>query len=197
MKFYQFLILAYLSFHSVPSAWADIDSEFKSFYYSSQIDSRKCGANVDAFVKQLIRTGSLPQDFKRVVIRAPKSRWHMENMLIAVGSRFGRAEEGGNRLSFWYFHVVGVSKNKVYDFSFAEGPRVVARDQYLREMFVPRTPFMIFGRGFKIGGKGPYYAPADGAGELADYRFEVSRVDSSGRAGSASVFESAADFLRN
>lgn len=149
-----------------------LKTRFEAFYVSNQIDPRLCGPNIDGFIKYLRDHHELPNDFKRVVIRTKYSRWHLENMLIAVNTRFGTLDPSGQRFGFWYHHVIGIVQNQVYDFH-AATPAILSFQQYLENMFVPKVPFMVFGDTFRVGGRGPYYGPQDAREELSNFTFEI------------------------
>jgi hypothetical protein len=147
------------------------EQEFDDFYYSDQLSSRHCGVNTAKFIKYLSNFDVKESSIYTVVITAPGNRWGFGRVL-AVNSRWGKSING-NYHENWMFHVVTVIDGDVYDFSFNKNPLILSLAEYINKMFIPKNPFMPYGKTFSIANSGPWFTRSAALDELDSYEFDV------------------------
>jgi hypothetical protein len=169
---FAFMVLAPLT------SQAGMTERFAEYYFSNELSSRHCGANVSNFIKYLSQKGESTQGITIVSMRAPDHSWSF-GRVVAVNSRWGTAV-GTVYHQNWEFHVIAIKNGKVYDFSFNDTPKVLPLNQYMQEMFIPSAGFEINGSTFSVRGEGPVYTPAHAQKELYHYEFKLMSTNASG-----------------
>lgn len=187
-----------------PAAAADlraqVDARFADFYYRLPFpDSfRRCADNVAAFIAELRDSKILPADFKTLHLTDADSNWNMENMVISLNCRFSGPDEFGHRIQNFTYHEVGLWQGRIYDFSFDTEPRILPVADYLREMFIPKQPFMPYGQSFRSRIiLDPWYEIADAEAEISNFVSVVKPVGAGGSPGPATRYEALADLVRD
>ncbi|MCT4642234.1 MAG: hypothetical protein N4A33_08035 [Bacteriovoracaceae bacterium] len=173
-----FILLSIICFNVFALTQKEINVIFEKYYYSNQISSRHCGKNTDLFLKTLFKKG-LDKDIAiNLYIESPLSSWGF-GQLVATNARWGKKYDYVTHTN-WYFHVVTLIDNMIYDFSFNNTPRVIDLRTYLNEMFIPQNSFMPYGESFRIGSvdrQGPYYTKENAIKNLKLFNFSIRMYD--------------------
>ena len=125
-----------------------------------------------------MQTQGYKLDEFRVLSITSNGRWGW-GRVMAMNSRWGTDREGVYHEN-WSFHIVALYRGKVYDFSFNQAPKVLSFNDYIKEMLVPKNPFMPYGSSFRIAGQGPYLTRQIAKQELEQLRFKVMKYHGSG-----------------
>jgi hypothetical protein len=171
----------FLFIFSSQTLWgqSDFNKHFKNFYYSSEISARHCGENISAFMRYLTRQKF--QDHKSILIvsmTSPGNPWSFGNV-VTLNSRWGNAIE--NHFHHNYaFHVFAIYKGHAYDFTFAQEPKILPTKEYLKEMYIPHKPILLYGESFRVRGMGPEYNEKHAMDELNQSEFKLFNTDSRG-----------------
>lgn len=90
---------------------------------------RACGTNIGKLVK-LADSQGIDLTNSYVVVLENPGFWNLQ----AFGAR---GSKPGERQA-WYFHVVLIADDQVFDFDFGNTPKVVPFKSWMKEMFVPK-----------------------------------------------------------
>jgi hypothetical protein len=101
--------------------------------FVSNYQPRFCGENVKRFVTQAVSRGI---DLSGASIyRIVGGAWNLQTF-AARGLRSGSAQP-------FEFHWILVADRKVFDYDYTDRAQVIALEEYIPSMFIPRTPYVM------------------------------------------------------